>query len=674
MKAKTLTRLLVVLMLASTLLLDGASVRSDPMQSGSAIVFQASQLDEVAVAAVNCDDERRSGIPSSQCYALINFYNNAGGPGWKNQRNWLTDPMPCVWWGVNCECNPEAEPPYCQVKCLDLWDNNVTAIPPAVTALTYLQHLHLSHNGIGGAVPGYLGSLQNLTLLSLGDNNFTSVEPGVGGLSHLQFLDLVDNHLSSLPESLSGLKSLETLLLWGNSFTSMPSAIAGMSNLRQLLMEDNQLTGELPAWIGNLANLEELGLAINHITSVPPEIGKLDNLQLLLLQRNDITALPPEIGDLAKLEHLSLWENRLGAIPPEIGNLTNLKELDMSSNHVLAGTIPSSLGNLRSLEYLYLQENALQGQIPPSLGNLAELKCLNLGSNQLTGPIPTSLGQLANLEFLHLYDNQLTGSIPSTLGWLSKLKVLNLANNRLTGPLPAQLGYLPNLRKLIVSGNRGLYGPLPIGLLRSSEPRYISFYGTQICEPTDAEFQNLLWSDRMAGWTILSSGLACEAPPTLAPVGPAGGTLSSAADGTTYTFAPGTFGPSAEVAIASAGVVTVTHAPKAAGAAPSTGNLVGIRHFYDVYARDATGQYVQPVKPYTITIQYGPLDIAAGHAIESTLALYRWNGTSWVKEPTSRVNVISDTITANPSRFSTWAVLGEKAPARRRLPMVMKGE
>ncbi len=164
----------------------------------------------------------------------------------------------------------------------------------------------------------------------------------------------------------------------------------------------------------------------------------------------------------------------------------------------------------------------------------------------------------------------------------------------------------------------------------------------------------------------------CPQPPVSAQIGPTGGTLSSEADGTAYTFPPGTFGSSAGAASAGAGVVTVTHTPVQAGA-PSTGDLAGIRHFYGVEARDANGQPVQPLLPYEVTITYGPADLTSGGVISSTLALQLWNGTAWVQESTSRLDVKAYTVTATPNRFSTWAVLGEAMPGVKvYLPLVIR--
>ena len=61
---------------------------------------------------------------------------------------------------------------------------------------------------------------------------------------------------------------------------------------------------------------------------------------------------------------------------------------------------------------------------------------LVLGNNQLIGTLPNSLGNLSSLQSLYLPLNQLTGSVPSTLGSLSQLQTLDLDHNQLTGNIP----------------------------------------------------------------------------------------------------------------------------------------------------------------------------------------------------------------------------------------------
>ena len=184
-----------------------------------------------------------------------------------------------------------------------------------------------------------------------------------------------------------------------------------------LFLGDHQLSGEIPAELGNLANLETLGLDGNQLSGeIPAELGNLANLETLGLDGNQLSGeIPAELGNLANLEALGLSGNQLsGEIPPELGNLANLEGLGLSGNQ-LSGETPPELGNLANLEGLSLSGNQLSGEIPPELGNLANLKSLFLQDNQLSGEIPADLGSLANLEWLWLDGNQLSGCVPEGL-------------------------------------------------------------------------------------------------------------------------------------------------------------------------------------------------------------------------------------------------------------------
>lgn len=64
-------------------------------------------------------------------------------------------------------------------------------------------------------------------------------------------------------------------------------------------------------------------------------------------------------------------------------------------NNQLTGTIPSTIGNAKSLQNFDLTSNAIFGTIPPSLGNLTQLKYAVLKFNKLTGALPETLEVLA---------------------------------------------------------------------------------------------------------------------------------------------------------------------------------------------------------------------------------------------------------------------------------------
>jgi len=94
--------------------------------------------------------------------------------------------------------------------------------------------------------------------------------------------------------------------------------------------------------------------------------------------------------------------------------------------------------------------------------------------------------------------------------------------------------------------------------------------------------------------------------------------------------------------------------------------------FYQLAAFDANNP-TQPVsllagQSYSITLFYG--DDVAG-LFEPSLALYYWDGSQWVLEPTGTLDTAAQTITATPDHFSDWAILG-KVARNVYLPVVMK--
>ena len=219
-----------------------------------------------------------------------------------------------------------------------------------------------------------------------------------------------------------------------------------------------QLTGELPAEIGQLTNLEVLSLKGHRFSGgVPESFANLTRLRSLRLERNDLSGpLPETVSRLENLSGIDLDNNRFsGPLPVSWSNLPELGHISLCCNQ-LSGSIPPEYGNL-PLTYLSLSHNRLSGPIPAQLGG-GELGWLLLRDIQLSGDLPAELGISGELEILSLADNQLTGNIPAEFGNLLKLRTLTLDNNPMSGRIPDEIYLLPELFKGTFTGT-GLEGP-----------------------------------------------------------------------------------------------------------------------------------------------------------------------------------------------------------------------
>lgn len=118
------------------------------------------------------------------------------------------------------------------------------------------------------------------------------------------------------------------------------------------------------------------------------------------------------------------------------------------------------------------------------------------------------------------------------------------------------------------------------------------------------------------------------------------------------------------------GAVDQTTVVSYAETVPSpAGELYGVRFFQlSAVISGTTTPVTSSSVPYTITINY--TDGETGAAIESTLGLYWQEGSQWVLEPTSSVDVASNRLTASPDHMTLFAVLGENKWVY--LPLVLK--
>lgn len=171
-------------------------------------------------------------------------------------------------------------------------------------------------------------------------------------------------------EGIGTLTNLTSLSLWGNQLTEIPAEIGNLTNLTYLHLGVNQIE-DIPAEIGMLTNLSKLYLGGNQITEIPAAIGNLTNLTTLALGSNQISLIPSELCTLQGLAALTIGGNRITDIPAEISNLTNLTTLGLEWNELKE--LPSEIVGLTRLNNLYLHANQLSSPLPEHFFSIRNL-------------------------------------------------------------------------------------------------------------------------------------------------------------------------------------------------------------------------------------------------------------------------------------------------------------
>ena len=430
-----------------------------------------------------------------------------------------------------------------KLKVLNLSGNMLTGeIPSELVRLTSMEELSLKNNELSGQIPYELARLANLRELYVSGNELSGCIPdGLEDVEDNDFdtlalplcgeVDCSSGTAVEMPDDDSGLVSdCEILLelrdkLAGNAFLNWSPHVAvntwdgvtvGGSTKRvtQIELDDQGLSGEIPAKLGRLANLEVLSLADNQLSGeIPSELGGLSELTTLSLANNQLSGeISAELAVLSNLEELKLAGNNLsGCIPEAFEDITtnDLEELgldfceagecangsaveDPGDNPGLVVDCDALLaardtlkgdgilnwsaevaigewhgvtvgGSPKRVTKLELGPSRLNGQVAPELGSLTKLSVLSLSDNRLSGEIPSELGGLTSLKELSLSENRLTGAIPSSLGNLTALERLSLSDNRLSGEIPSELGSLVNLDHLSLAENQ-LSGEIPTEL------------------------------------------------------------------------------------------------------------------------------------------------------------------------------------------------------------------
>ena len=284
-------------------------------------------------------------------------------------------------------------------------------IPTKLGSLANLELLSVSDNQLTGTIPTELGSLVKLKGLRLSENQLTGQIPTeLGSLSNLENLVLWGNELTGeIPQTLVGLIMLESFSFYNNLGLCAPVDDAFQTWLRGISIvygsscapadspEDRAVLVQVHSatdganWTNNTNWLSDEHSIREWYGVTIDANGRVNGL---FLGDNQLTGdIPAELGSLTELEWMFLNQNQLtGEIPAELGNLTNLAHLRLDGNR-LTGTIPAELGRLTNLTVLYLSGNPLTGCVPASLRDVEDTDFAQLGLTFCTSTIDVDIAE-----------------------------------------------------------------------------------------------------------------------------------------------------------------------------------------------------------------------------------------------------------------------------------------
>ncbi|XP_028805368.1 receptor-like protein Cf-9 [Neltuma alba] len=333
-------------------------------------------------------------------YSVSRLFKNSSYP---KTASWGNDSNCCLWDGITCDSISG------HVIGLDLscsWLQGQLHPNNSLFQLSHLQTLNLAHNNFNvSSISSQFGDLSTLMHLNLSDSGFVGeIPPKIAELSKLVSLDFSSEW--------SGLR-LEP--------STWEKLVLNMTGLQELVLDYIDMSSIAPSSLSLLMNLSS-------------------SLVSLRLSNTELQGNISDILRLESLQQLDLSSNfNLNCQLPKSNWSSPLSLLDLSGIAFSGKVLPNSIGHLKYLNHLNLEDCDFEGRIPLGLSNLTQLTYLNLALNKFRGEI-SFLSNLEHLTCLDLLENNFFGEIQSEISQLSKLVSLDLSFNfDMTGGSPLRL-------------------------------------------------------------------------------------------------------------------------------------------------------------------------------------------------------------------------------------------
>ena len=212
--------------------------------------------------------------------------------------------------------------------------------------LTGIQKLTLSENLTTFPLE-ILSLADSLEVLDLSNNQLSELPPALAQLPKLRILFASNNCFTALPEVLGSCEQLEMVGFKSNQIEHV-SENALPPKLRWLILTDNQIH-TLPDALGERPSLQKLALAGNCLTALPLTMAKLRKLELIRISANQLSECPEQLLDLPKLAWIAFAGNPFSQSHDSIPSIPDLPSSSYTLETVLgqgaSGIISSAIWN-----------------------------------------------------------------------------------------------------------------------------------------------------------------------------------------------------------------------------------------------------------------------------------------------------------------------------------------
>ena len=275
---------------------------------------------------------------------------------------------------------------------LDLSNNLLTALPPALKDLDTLESLDVSNNVIESNnfsedIMRKLGA--TLTSFTFGSLDILNWPNTLKHLQMLQNLNVTKAAFQFMPQDafygFSG--TLLTLTLENTALQSVPLAVGYLRYLQSFNFDHNKNVGDygmnVPLRQGQMNFLTNISLQDDSLKTFPAALAAFSNLKSVSMDLNMLDFVSDNAASsVRQIENLSMRNSSISRIPQALADITSLKSLDLSDNRIHSVDV-EDVRILHSVHEIKLNNNPILYISDHAFDSIENLERLELRNTNL---------------------------------------------------------------------------------------------------------------------------------------------------------------------------------------------------------------------------------------------------------------------------------------------------